>query len=51
MKRSIPLVKKTIVPNKTKPTSPRKGTLKVGIKKAAATVMPRLALNHNQIVL
>jgi len=45
------MVKKTIVPTKTKAASPRKGTLKVDIKKSAATVMARLAGNHNQIVL
>jgi len=45
------MVKKTIVPNKTKAASTRKLNLKVGIKKTAATVMPRLAGNHNQILL
>ena len=45
------MVKKAIVPNKTKAASTRKANLKVEIKKTAATVMPRLAGNHNQILL
>lgn len=47
------MAKKTIVPNKTKAasTTTRKANLKVEIKKNAATIMPRLALNHNQILL
>jgi len=45
------MVKKTISPNKTNAASPRKANLKVDVKKTAATVMPRLAGNHNQILL
>jgi hypothetical protein len=45
------MVKKTAITNKTKAASARKANLKVDTKKTAATVMPRLALNHNQILL
>ena len=45
------MVKKTVLQNKTKAASPRKATLKGDVKKTAPTVMPRLAGNHNQIIL
>lgn len=47
------MVKKTVVSNKTKPASPsaRKADLKKEVKKTAPALMPRLAGNHNLILL